>query len=120
MLDGTVYPFFKPWALTMLLRWAWQDPVSEKEIQRNEGIYGIQKNRNPFVDYPRLEQYIWGAYVDEAFSINNYIEPETTGISTLHKASAPDTQPLYNLQGQRVAHPKKGVYIKQGKKVLVN
>ena len=119
MLDGTVYPFFKPWALTMLLRWAWQDPVSEKEIQRNEGIYGIQKNRNPFVDYPRLEQYIWGAYVDEAFSYNNYIEPETTGISTLHKASAPDTQPLYNLQGQRVDHPKKGEYIKQGKKVLV-
>ena len=68
MLDGTIFPFFKEWAVKMLLRWAQQDPISEKEVKRNEGIYGIQKNRNPFVDYPGLEQYIWGSYTDVAFS----------------------------------------------------
>ena len=46
MLTSDVYPFFTDWALKMLLRWSAQDPVSEKEINRNEGIYGIQKNRN--------------------------------------------------------------------------
>ena len=40
MLDGTIYPFFKEWAIKMLLRWAIEDPVSEKEINRNAAIFG--------------------------------------------------------------------------------
>lgn len=122
MLDGTVFPFFKPWALNLLLRWAQQDPISEKEINRNEAIYGIQKNRNPFVDYPGLEQYIWGSYADVAFSYNNYVEPETTGISELHKSMAPVVdEKVYNLNGQRqdVRRLKKGVYIRNKRKIIV-
>ena len=83
MLTSDIYPFFTDWAIKMLLRWSAQDPVSEKELNRNEGIYGIKKNRNPFVDYPGLEQYIWGSNIDVAFSYDNYKVPETTGISTL-------------------------------------
>ena len=122
MLDGTVFPFYKDWAIKMLLRWATQDPVSEKEIKRNEGIFGIQKNRNPFVDYPGLEQYIWGSCTDAAFSYDHYVQPEPTGISELHKAIAPSAnEKVYNLKGQRQdGHRlKKGVYIRQGRKVVV-
>ena len=122
MLDGTVFPFFKEWALKILLRWAQQDPISEKEIKRNEAIFGIQKNRNPFVDYPGLEQYIWGSYADVAFSYDNYVQPETSGISEVHKAHAPSfDNKVYNLKGQRVnrKHLRKGVYIRQGQKVVV-
>ena len=54
------YPFFKPWAIDLLLKWSKQDPVSPKEITRNETIYGLQGNRNPFIDYPDLADYIWG------------------------------------------------------------
>jgi endonuclease I len=79
MLDGTIYPFFKEWAIKMLLRWAIEDPVSEKEINRNAAIFGRQKNRNPFVDYPGLEQYIWGSSTDVAFSYDNYIMPDMSG-----------------------------------------
>jgi len=43
-----------------LLRWAIEDPVSEKEIERNQVIYGYQGNRNPFIDMPELIALIWG------------------------------------------------------------
>ena len=122
MLTSDVYPFFTDWALKMLLRWAAQDPISEKEIKRNEGIYGIQKNRNPFVDYPGLEQYIWGSYVDVAFSYDNFVKPETTGISELHQTLAPAADKnVYDLRGQRVdgRRLKKGVYIRRGRKHVV-
>jgi endonuclease I len=50
----------KAWALTMLLDWSRNDPVSQKEINRNDSIYKIQKNRNPFIDYPLYIEMIWG------------------------------------------------------------
>jgi endonuclease I len=118
MLDGTIYPFFKEWAVKMLLRWAVEDPVSEKEINRNAAIFGIQKNRNPFVDYPGLEQYIWGSNTDVAFSYDNYVKPDMTGISEIYMTTPVDDA-IYNLRGQRVNHPKKGVYIQRGRKVVM-
>ena len=69
------YQPFSLWAINMLLRWAMDDPVSEVEKKRNEGVYGIQSNRNPFVDYPGLEQYIWGSKKNDSFSYSDYVEP---------------------------------------------
>ena len=74
-LDGTTYPGLTEWQLSMLLKWAKNDPVSEKEIARNDAVYSIQKNRNPFIDYPGLEQYIWGSMTEDAFSYDNYLAP---------------------------------------------
>lgn len=48
------------YSLSFLLEWHRNDPVSQKEIDRNQAIYGIQHNRNPFIDYPELAEYIWG------------------------------------------------------------
>lgn len=59
-LTLTSYPFYKQWALDILLKWHEQDPVSERERKRNDEVYKIQKNRNPFVDYPELVDYLWG------------------------------------------------------------
>ena len=66
--DDDAYQPFAPWALDMLMRWAKNDPVSDKERARNEAIWQFQGNRNPFVDYPGLEEYIWGDKKGEAFS----------------------------------------------------
>lgn len=53
--DMTTKSEIKPWAIQMLLRWNEQDPVSQKEINRNNAIYNdYQHNRNPFVDHPEL------------------------------------------------------------------
>lgn len=78
MLAGNKYPAYKDWAIKMLLRWAAEDPVSQKEIGRNRGIYELQKTRNPYVDYPGLEQYVWGTHVDVPVDFSNYKKPDGT------------------------------------------
>ena len=57
----------RPWVYNMMLEWAEADPLDEIEQQRCDAIYEIQGNRNPFVDYPELCQYIWGNKTDEQF-----------------------------------------------------
>ncbi len=49
----------KDWAVAMLLNWSDNDPVSQKEIDRNNAVYGIQGNRNPFIDHPEYAHIIW-------------------------------------------------------------
>ncbi|MEC9127616.1 MAG: endonuclease, partial [Pseudomonadota bacterium] len=51
---------FESWFLNLLLSWHSQDPVSQKEIDRNEAAFSFQNNRNPFVDHPELVNNIWG------------------------------------------------------------
>lgn len=55
------------YGLALLLKWHRQDPVSQKEIDRNNGIQNQQGNRNPFIDYPDLAEYIWGNKAGEVF-----------------------------------------------------
>ncbi len=74
--EGQTYPMFKPWAYNLLLEWSREDPVSQKEIDRNEAIYKIQRNRNPFIDFPGLEEYIWGTRSDEPFVLADHINGE--------------------------------------------
>ena len=67
MTQNNTYPSLQPWAMKMLLKWAADDPVSQKEIDRNEAVYRIQNNRNPFIDFPNLAEYIWGDKNGEPF-----------------------------------------------------
>ncbi|MCM1291341.1 MAG: endonuclease [Prevotella sp.] len=75
MFDGSSYPSFRPWAWELLLEWSRLDPVDTKEINRNEAIYEIQGNRNPFIDCPDLAEYIWGNKQNEGFKYNDNYEP---------------------------------------------
>lgn len=60
VLNGTAYPCFEVWYVTMLLAWNAADPVSQKEIDRNNEIYiAYQHNRNPFIDHPEYAIAIW-------------------------------------------------------------
>lgn len=61
----------RPWALEMLKDWHTIDPVSNKEIERNNAIYAIQQNRNPFIDYPELVGKIWGNDSINPFHLND-------------------------------------------------
>ena len=51
---------FRPWLRDLLLEWHRNDPVSKKELDRAIEVNKIQGNRNPFIDYPDLVEYIWG------------------------------------------------------------
>ena len=130
MLSGDAYPALSEWALDMLLRWASEDPVSEKETDRNEAVYLLQGNRNPYVDYPGLEQYVWGSLTATAFSYDNYVDPSSssTGISTVvaHDGTYVD---VYRIDGTKIKSKvqtdetleglPKGIYVINGKKHAV-
>ncbi len=60
---------FTAYSLSFLLDWHRQDPVSQKEIDRNQAVYSIQNNRNPFIDYPELAEYIWGNKVGQTIDL---------------------------------------------------
>jgi len=57
---GNSYPVFTTYAIGLLMEWHRLDPVSEKEIKRNNYAYAWQDNRNPYIDHPELAEYIWG------------------------------------------------------------
>lgn len=54
------YLEFRDWEIDVLLAWHRQDTVSEKERKRMDAVSDFQHNRNPFIDYPELVEYIWG------------------------------------------------------------
>ena len=59
IFNGTAYPAFDNWYIQLLFKWHQQDPVSQKEIDRNNAIYALQGNRNPFVDSPAYVFQVW-------------------------------------------------------------
>ncbi|WP_294298653.1 endonuclease [uncultured Chryseobacterium sp.] len=63
-LDGTEERSYDPAYINMLLQWHQQDPVSQREIDRNNTVYAIQNNRNPFIDNPSWAAAIWSQTAD--------------------------------------------------------
>ena len=61
------------YGVALLMKWHRQDPVSQKEIDRNNGIQQTQGNRNPFIDYPYLAEYIWGEKAGETLDLSKLI-----------------------------------------------
>jgi endonuclease I len=101
VFTSSAYPGLQQWYLKMLFRWSMQDPVDDVEIARNNAVASgdVQGNRNPFVDYPGLEDYIWGNMKDEVFSYDNYAgpsdnpQPDTDINSNPNPDSDPDPNP---------------------------
>lgn len=71
MLNNETYPVFNSWAVELLLSWCREDAVSRKEINRNDSVFRLQQNRNPFIDIPDLAEYIWGSKTGQSISISD-------------------------------------------------
>jgi endonuclease I len=89
MFDGTTNHTFSPTFLNILLTWNQQDPVSQKEINRNDAIYARQSNRNPYIDNNSYVTAIWGlplavSEFDSLNSVSVYPNPssDVVNIST--------------------------------------
>lgn len=99
------------WELSVLMTWHHQDPVSTKEIDRNNAIYGIQNNRNPFIDHPEYADSIWATVPLIVTNVANtqvqvtksvaYPNP-TNNVVTIDNLASNSTLQLYNAQGQVV------------------
>lgn len=111
MLNGTSYPAFENWSLQMLMDWDKQDPVSQKEIDRNDSIYKIQGNRNPYIDHPEYVCLVWGdSCTTNLTSLNQNPENITISyqnneISILGISDALHTEDvqIYNILGQSIS-----------------
>ncbi|KAB2924198.1 MAG: T9SS type A sorting domain-containing protein [Bacteroidetes bacterium] len=57
--SGTNKSDLLPWYSAQLLKWHLSDTVSQKELNRNDAVFGIQHNRNPFIDHPEFAAEIW-------------------------------------------------------------
>lgn len=71
-LYNNTYPTLKEWAYKLYIKWAKADKPDALEIKRNNDVAKIQRNRNPYVDFPNLMEYVWGDSTNIAFN------PETT------------------------------------------
>ena len=68
VFTNSSYKHLTPWAISQLLEWHRNDPVSTLETNRNEAVYGIQHNRNPFIDHPELAEFLWGNQTGNAWT----------------------------------------------------
>lgn len=99
--------------LATLLSWNHADPSDDYEMHRNNYIYTWQVNRNPFIDYPNLADYIWGSNAGQqwfsslattAFSVATvtiYPNPSKDYIIVSGITSQSDIE-IYNLSGTKI------------------
>ncbi len=59
--DPTTYPSVDVPYLQLMIKWHNQDPVSAKEIDRNNAAYSFQGNRNPYIDSPQFVNRVWNS-----------------------------------------------------------
>lgn len=62
MLNGTESQVYEDWFITLLVKWHTNDPVNQREIDRNNGAYTYQGNRNPYIDHPEYVNLIWSSF----------------------------------------------------------
>ena len=105
--DMTTKSEIKPWAIQLLMSWNEDDPVSQKEINRNNAIYSqYQHNRNPFVDHPEYARMIWdptwNTVEETAESVAIFPNPVEHGQTLRVSGNAIDGVVLCDLCGRTV------------------
>lgn len=101
-------------AVALLMRWHKNDPVSAKEIKRNNAIFVLQNNRNPFVDYPIFADCIWGSADCSGLALNNLVVENKLDIYpnpcsqivhiNLPNKATPERITVFNMFGQQVVN----------------
>ena len=107
MFDGSASQAIAQPFLDILYNWHIQDPVSQREIDRNNAIFTQHNNRNPFIDNPSYVQTIWQSVLStKSFSLNDsdisiYPNPLTNQILTVRTPKNLNVS-IFNVLGQNV------------------
>lgn len=100
----------KEWALRMMKEWHENDPVSQKEIDRNNEVYDLQGNRNPFIDNPEYFDAIWDPNYSKSTAsfinhVNIYPNPTSENITiSLERTEPIQSIKIYNALGSCIWH----------------
>lgn len=86
------------YAINLFMKWHREDPVSQKEIDRNNAAYQKQRNRNPFIDYPCLAEYIWGQYKGQTVVLENLMSTEDAQYNSSDKTGCNCSATIPTLQ----------------------
>ena len=105
ILDGSNDKVFEQWYLDLLYSWHIADPVSQKEVDRNDAVYAVQGNRNPFIDHPEYVYQIWGNYLstnsyNSISRVAVYPNPSSNGIININAEIQLDEIDLISINGQ--------------------
>lgn len=83
------YPYLTSYAKDLFTKWSHLDPVSDKEIIRNDAIEDVQGNRNPFIDHPEWIDTIWtNSYTDSATNTKYSASNVVSAINILTQSSS--------------------------------
>lgn len=109
------------YSVALLLKWHREDPVSEKELKRNNAIYAHQNNRNPFIDYPELIDYIWGDQQNVSVSLSTldspYANEEPEMGEGVENTEVEHTARKEMIDGRLYIHINDAIYTVTGQKV---
>jgi endonuclease I len=77
VLNSTNYSGLDAWNLKIMVQWHKQDPPSDLEVLRNDSVFRIQGNRNPFIDYPHWVEKVFGTNGDACGLYVECTQPDT-------------------------------------------
>ncbi|TXI67394.1 MAG: T9SS type A sorting domain-containing protein [Flavobacterium sp.] len=128
MFDGSTNKAFSDAFILTLIKWHLDDPVSIKEIKRNNAIYAFQGNRNPFIDNPSYVCDIWTTQCNtvntlssESFAFENtisiYPNPAINNEVTISSETELKSIVLYNINGQIIQEIKNPTRVDNSYKV---
>ena len=89
--------------LATLLNWNTTDPRDDFEMNRNNYIYTWQMNRNPFIDYPLLVNYIFGANFGQPWSASLTANNPVQNKIVVYPNPAEDYLIISGLEGNAIA-----------------
>ena len=114
MFDGSINQVFSATFLNILLQWNNDDPVSIKEVKRNNAIYAYQGNRNPYIDDNTYVTKIWGSPLatttfDILANVTIYPNPANDHKISIESELPLDEIQLININGQILQEIKKPI-----------
>lgn len=102
LIPNSRFPTFTTYAINLLLEWHRNDPVSQKEIDRNNAVHRIQNNRNPFIDRPEFAEYIWGNPAIVEFGVFYPPEGDVIEISVARRGNELVRYEIYSIIGLKI------------------
>ncbi|SCY06067.1 Por secretion system C-terminal sorting domain-containing protein [Nonlabens sp. Hel1_33_55] len=97
--------WYEQWFIDLLVQWHDQDPVGQREIDRNNDVFDYQNNRNPFIDNPEWVNMIWSTTASlndqDLAGISLYPNP-STGVFQISNLNEPASVTVYDVSGRMI------------------